>query len=97
MKRGHAITQPLELAGDRLELNYATSSVGYLKVVVLDRNQREIPGFGESDAEEIGGDAIARVVKWKSNQTLHDLAGQTVRLRFILRDADLYSFGVFTR
>ena len=32
-----------------------------------------------------------------SNTETIDLGGRTVRLKFILRDADLYSFGVFTR
>lgn len=94
---GSAVTRPLQVAGNRLELNVATSSVGYVRVVVLDAQQRELPGFGEAEAETIGGDSIAREVRWKSGRSVGELAGRPVRLKFILRDADLYSFGVFTR
>ena len=37
------------------------------------------------------GDEIARVVSWKGNTDVSALAGKAVRLRFILKDADLYS------
>lgn len=94
---GSAITKPLRLAGNTLEVNLSASSIGWLKIVVLDESGAELPGFGANDAEETAGDAIARTVKWKSGRTIAELAGKTVRLKFALRDADLFSFGVFTR
>jgi len=39
----------------------------------------------------IYGDAIEEVVKWKSGADVSTLAGQVVRLRFVMKDADLYS------
>jgi hypothetical protein len=94
---GSALTVPLTIKGNTLSVNVATSSVGYLKVVVVDEAGQELAGFGEKDAEEIAGDMIDRVVTWKGGKTLADLGGKPVRLKFILRDADLYSFGVFSR
>ena len=46
-------------------------------------------GFEQS--EEIYGDEIERAVTWKRRRDLRSLAGQPVRLRFILKDADLYA------
>ena len=94
---GHAVTKPLRVDGGRFEVNLAASSIGWLKVAVLDENGAELPGFGLADAEELAGDAIARGVRWKSGRTVGELSGRIVRLKFLLRDADLYSFGVFSK
>ena len=37
-------------------------------------------------------DEIARRVEWKGDADLGELAGKSVRLRFVLKDADLFSF-----
>ena len=50
-----------------------------------------MPGFALADCPEIYGDAIEEVVEWKSGSDVSALAGQVVRLRFVMRDADLYS------
>jgi hypothetical protein len=94
---GQAVTRPLRLEGNTLTVNFATSSVGWLKVVALDPDGAEIAGFGAADAEELAGDEIDRIVRWKSGRTVEALRGRNVRLQFHLRDADLYAFGVFQR
>jgi hypothetical protein len=38
------------------------------------------------------GDEIERVVAWEAGSDVEALAGKPVRLRFILADADLFSF-----
>lgn len=94
---GYALTKPMTLAGNTLELNFSASSIGYVKVVVLDEEEREIPGFGLADATEMAGDFIAQPVRWKNGKTIEELKGKVIRLKFVLRDADLYSLGVFQR
>jgi hypothetical protein len=37
------------------------------------------------------GDSLERQVTWKTGGDLGSLAGKPVRLRFVLRDADLYA------
>jgi len=37
------------------------------------------------------GDTVARAARWKNDPDLGTLAGKPVRLRFVMRDADLYS------
>ena len=44
-----------------------------------------------ADCKEIFGDAIHYQVRWKDDPALGELAGRPVRLRFVLRDADLYA------
>lgn len=92
---GNAVTKPLVLKGNSIQLNYSTSSVGYVRVIVLDEDGKEIDGFGLKDAEKITGDKIDGNVKWKSGRTISDLGNRTVRIKFIVRDADIYSFYVF--
>ena len=43
------------------------------------------------EPSEVFGDSIARVVAWKGGTHLSKLAGKPIRLRFVLKDADLYS------
>ena len=45
------------------------------------------------DCPAIFGDRLAKVVRWKSRGgDVRSLAGQPIRLRFVLKDADLYAF-----
>ena len=51
-----------------------------------------MPGFALADATELFGDEINRTYAWKSGTDVSTLAGKTIRLRFVMKDADLYSF-----
>ena len=46
----------------------------------------------EADADEVIGDTIDRPVTWNGSSDVSALAGQPVRLRFVLNDADVYAF-----
>lgn len=88
---GEMLTKPLVFSGDRLVLNYATSAAGSLRVEVQDREGRPVPGFSLSECREIIGDEIERPVTWEGRPELGQLSGKPVRLRFVMKDADLYS------
>jgi len=72
-------------------MNFSTSAVGSLRIEIQDEAGNAIPGFGLADCPEIYGDFIDEVVKWKSGSDVSALAGKSVRLRFVMKDADLYS------
>ncbi|GAA5221866.1 glycoside hydrolase family protein [Membranihabitans marinus] len=91
---GYMVTKPLKLEGTTLNINFETSTVGYVKVVVLDENGKEISGFGADDAVILRGDKIDGEVTWASGKTLADLKNKTVRLKFLMKDADMYSIAV---
>ncbi len=88
---GEMITKPLIFSGLKLELNYRTSAAGYVCVEVQDVHSSPIPGYTLADCQEIIGDEIGRVVAWKQGQDVSRLAGHPVRLRFAMKDADLYA------
>jgi len=88
---GELITKLLTFSGSTLTVNYATSAAGSLQVEIQDPEGQPIPGYSLADCPEVIGDQIERVISWKGTSNLKPLAGRPVRLRFVLRDADLYS------
>ena len=78
--------------GCELELNYSTSAAGSVRVEVQDAEGRAVPGFGLDDCPEIFGDEIDGCVDWGEGADLSAVAGRPVRLRFELKDADVYAF-----
>ena len=72
-------------------MNYSTSAAGSVRVEIQDADGKPIPGYALDDCPEIYGDALAEVVRWKGGDDVGKLAGKPVRLRFVLKDADLYS------
>lgn len=83
---GELITKPFTFAGARLGINYATSGGGSLRL--------QLRGTGDAvlaESEAMYGDALDRTVKWTTGNAAR-AAGQPVRLRVELKDADLYSF-----
>ena len=89
---GAVVTKPFVFEGRRLDLNYATSAVGSVRVELQDDSGRAIPGFGLADCPEMFGDLIDGAVTWNGGGDVSRLAGRPVRLRFALVDADLYAF-----
>ena len=81
------------LTGSELELNYETSAFGGVRVEVQDESRRAIPGYALDDCPEFFGDRrIEGVVSWEKGADVSALEGRAVRLRFELKDADVYSF-----
>ena len=89
---GELLTKPLTFAGGELRLNFSTSAAGSVRVEVQDAGGRPLPGFALEDCPEMYQDEIDRVVCWNTGADLGVLAGQPVRLRFALNDADLFAF-----
>ena len=89
---GEIVTRTLSMEGSRLELNYASSAAGGVRVEIRDPAGEPYPGFSQSEAPELIGDEINRVYSWKSGSDVSALRGKPLRLRFVLKDADLYSF-----
>ncbi len=89
---GELATHPLVFEGEELELNYSTSAAGSIKVEVQDEGGNPLPGFALDDYPEMFGDEIEGVARWSRGTGIGSLAGKTMRLRFWLKDADLYAF-----
>ena len=88
---GEMITKPFYFSGDALSLNFSTSAAGFIKVEVLNIDGKPIKGFEIENSNELIGNEIEKIVSWKWNPNLHKLSSQPIRLRFIMKDADLFS------
>jgi hypothetical protein len=90
---GELLTRPLRMDGSRLELNYSTSAAGGLRVELLDASTgKPLPGYALADATDRIGDEIEGVYRWKTGEDLSALRGRPLRMRFVLKDADLFAF-----
>ena len=90
---GTVRTKPLIFKGSKLHLNAAFPH-GELRVEVLDEAGEPIPGYSADQCQAVQGDAVDALVKWQQKESLQELAGRPVRLRFHLKRAKLYSFWV---
>ena len=95
---GEFVTRPLRFSGSELGLNYATSAAGSIRLEIQDTNGNPLPGFALEESPLIWGDEIEHTVRWErshagaaSEKPLARVAGKPVRLRFVMKDADLYS------
>ncbi|MDP4285727.1 MAG: hypothetical protein Q8891_15020 [Bacteroidota bacterium] len=89
---GSLVTRPISFQGKQLSLNFSTSAAGSIQVEIQDTNGNPLPGFTLQDCSPVFGDTIERTVTWNNSTDVSSLAGKQVRLMFVLKDADLYSF-----
>lgn len=85
-------TRPIIFTGERLVLNYSTSVAGSILVEVQDEAGAPIPGYALAEMSPLFGDDLEETIHWKSGNDVSTLRGKPVRLRFVLRDADIFAF-----
>ncbi|MGE5192293.1 MAG: hypothetical protein ACM3U2_07290 [Deltaproteobacteria bacterium] len=88
---GELVTKPLVFTGKELTLNFATSAAGSVRAELQDAAGKPLAGFSLADAVETIGNDLDRAVHWKSGSDVSALAGKPVRLRLVLKDADVYA------
>lgn len=88
---GEFVTRPLMFTGDELVINYATSAAGSVRVELQDANCQPLDGYRLVDSIEIYGDEIERNVGWHEHCDVRSLTGRAIRIRFVMRDADIYA------
>lgn len=91
MSGGEMLTKPLTFTGNNLFLNFSSSATGGIQVEIQDKNGKPISGYTLNECTPIFGDSIERIVTWKNGSDLLELEGKTIRLRFVIKDADLFS------
>ncbi len=89
---GMFVTKPFLFDGDGLYLNYATSAPGSIRVGIIgDCIDWPAPGYSAEDCDVLYGNELDRRVTWKGDGDLSKFRGKPVRLKFEMKDADLYS------
>ena len=82
------VTKPLTFEGSILHLNFQTSAYGYIYVDILDEKGNTL---SQTESFEVYGDNIDRGVCFSDGSDFSEYVGCTVRLRFRMRDAKLFS------
>jgi hypothetical protein len=88
---GEFVTKLLKFSGGKLEINYSTAGAGEIRVELQDGDGKPIPGYTLDACYPIKGDSISGIVTWKENSDVSQLAGNSVQVRFVMNEADLYS------
>jgi len=88
---GEFITRPIRFTGNKLFINFSTSAAGSVQVELQGKNGKPLPGFSMRDCPVMYGDALNEPVAWKGGADLAGLEGKPVKLRFIMRDADIFA------
>ena len=93
-QQGELTTRPLIFAGDSLTVNYDAQSeeAGELRIELLDERRHPIPGFTSGECDPLTGDEIDSDVTWNGIADVSSLAGHPVHVRFVLSNADVFSF-----
>lgn len=89
---GEMLTRLLRFKGKELEVNFSTSAAGSVRVEIQEADGTPVPGYALVDSRENIGDEIARVVSWKGGVDVSHLKGRPVRIRLVLKDADVFAF-----
>ncbi len=88
---GEMLTKSFTFKGSKLEVNFSTSAAGSILVEVMDEQGKPLSGYSIKDSQPLIGNEISRFVFWNDNDDLKRLEGKVIRLRFVMKDAHLYS------
>lgn len=89
---GQFSLQPFYFTGSYLRLDCMTAPQGSIRVQLETWDGKLLPGFSAAECRVISGAHTAKVVAWQQGADLHPLAGELIRARFLLQQADLFSF-----
>ncbi len=90
---GEVVTPPIVFRGSTLWINYSAREGGSVCVEVQDAGGSSLKRLRLEDCLPMTGDSIEKEVRWQKGTTsLGRIEGKSVRLRFVLKNADLFSF-----
>ncbi|MCP4641934.1 MAG: glycoside hydrolase family 43 protein [bacterium] len=87
---GHILTAPLRFDTGTLHINAQVESGGYVKAEVLDAAGNVLNGYAAGQCVPFQGDAIDAPLAWKGRAEVP----ANSRIRFLLRNARIYSFWI---
>lgn len=91
-KPGEFTTKPLNIQGNRLEINGRCREGGSIRLELLDAAGKPVPGFTINDCDPFDGDSIRHAVTWKGAAEIPAGLSQPVSVRAVISSADLFAF-----
>ena len=89
---GWLVTRREKIAAPEIKINAVTSAGGEIRAEILDLNGNVIPGFSQTDSIPFQGDAVRHTLRWKTPEFQPDQKNTVKKIRFVLKNADLYSY-----
>lgn len=89
---GSLLTQPLRFSPGRLFVNADVQPGGSLKAEVIDEKRAVRTGYELAACKGIAEDSIKAPLIWKQKTTIEHTNEESYQVRFVLRNAKLYSF-----
>ena len=90
-RTGDFVVYPTHGVGKVMGIETQEISGVSLQVEIQDAGGAPLPGFSLDECPKLAGDAIEHQLAWAKGKDVAALAGRSVRLRFVLKNADLYS------
>lgn len=73
-------------------INARTGRDGYVTAELLDRKNRVLPGFSRNECTPFSGDSVKHELRWKTVRFPSGNPPADYKIRFWLRNADLFSY-----
>jgi hypothetical protein len=93
-QEGSLLSKPLQFDAGRLLVNARVAPNGYVKAAVLDAEQGVLPGFEPAHCHPFTGDSLRAELAWDGKKGLPAAPKEGRRLRFLLKNAQLFSFSI---
>ena len=89
---GQLITRAENLETPSVTINASTHDGGYVVAEIVDDMGRTLEGFSRKQCLQFQGDEVRHVLRWQTRAFTPQQEAMEKRLRFYLRNADLYSY-----
>lgn len=89
---GEFTTKPMQIVGDRLEINASCREGGSIRVELLSANGKPIPGFTLADCDPFEDDSIRHAVTWQGKSGLPVGLSDPISLKVELAAAEMFGF-----
>ncbi len=91
-QEGSLVTRREALTVPALTINAVTGAGGEIRAELLDTHNNVIAGFSRNESIPFTGDATGHVLRWRSAAFSTAQKTTVKKIRFLLRNADLYSY-----
>lgn len=86
-------TRKIRFSGCHLFVN-VDAVRGQLRMEVLDERSEVVEGYSKEECNSLTTNTTKSAIHWKRKNNLAELSGKTIKLKFYLRNASLFSFWV---
>jgi len=90
VREGVLVTRALRTDGQKLVLNASCAQGGSIDVEVTDSQEKVLKGCTRTECDTFSGDSTKAIITWKGRDQIPHSG--SLRLRFFMRNASLYSF-----